>query len=70
VGWEGKLATALTGVLKGKTTRAIAVDLYGARRVREEWHPDGALRAGARYWIGKARRLVEGGYLDVAAGRS
>ena len=67
MGWDGKLGTALAGVLNGKTTRAIAADLFGAERVRDEWHPDGALRAGARYWIDKARPLVNG-YLDLAAG--
>ena len=49
--------------------RTIAVELFGPRRVVADYTPDGDLRAKARRRIRKARKLMEYGYRDLAAGR-
>ena len=60
---------AVEGVAAGKTHRQIAVDMHGAGRVAQDWENDGALRAQVRRAVKKARGLMRGGYLDLAAGR-
>lgn len=49
--------------------RAIAAELFGPRRVAADYYPDGDLRAKAKRRIRKARKLMEYGYRDLAAGR-
>ena len=46
------------------TAREIAVRMFGARRVAEEWESDSAVRAGARYWRDRARALLAAGPPD------
>ena len=46
----------------------IAVDLYGAARVAEEWSADGSMRGRVRWRVKQALRLMNGGYRDLIAG--
>ena len=48
-------AVVLAGVRSGKSTREIAVDLYGADRVAADWHRDGWMRAQVRRLVQRAR---------------
>lgn len=57
---------ALDGVQAGASQRLIAEVLYGPDRVREEWHPDSALRAQLRHSLARALALMRGGYLGLA----
>lgn len=65
---EGELLLALDGHLAGKSHRLIAIDLYGAARVAAEWHEDSAIRSLVRSRVDKSRRLMNGGYRDLATG--
>ena len=55
---------ALDAVREGRTAREIALGLYGARRVAEEWESDSAVRSGARYWRDRARATLAAGPPD------
>jgi hypothetical protein len=51
------------GLSAGASQRDIAIALYGARRVADEWHGDSdAMRAYIRRLIKTARALASGGY--------
>ena len=50
-----ELAVALAGVRSGKSTREIAVDLYGPDRVAADWHRDDWMRAQVRRLVQRAR---------------
>lgn len=63
-----ELLTALEGRLAGRSLREIAVDLYGAARVAEEWGSDGSMRARVRWRVKQALGLMNGGYRDLVAG--
>ena len=56
---------ALDGQRAGKTQRQIAKDIFGAKKVAAEWHPDGWMRSQIRRWIVKAKFLVDGGWRDL-----
>ena len=56
---DRELRIALDGHVAGKSTREIAVDLYGAERVAAEWNPEGALRAHTRRLVRKALAHAE-----------
>lgn len=60
---------AVDGVAARKTVQQIAVDMHGADRIAADWEPDSAVRAQVRRLVTKARGLMQGGYLDLAAGR-
>ena len=61
---------AVEGLAAGKKLPQIAVDVYGADRVGDKGlDSDGDLRAKARRLVKKARWLMKGGYLELAAGR-
>ena len=61
---------AVEGLAAGKKLPQIARDVYGADRVADRGlDSDSDLRARARRLIGKARWLMKGGYIDLAAGR-
>ena len=61
---------AVEGLVAGKTLPQIALDVYGPDTVADRGlHSDGDLRAAARRLVGKARFLMQGGYLELAAGR-
>ena len=66
---DAELLTVLDGRLAGKSWREIAVDLYGAKRVSAEWSTESWMRSRVRRRYKKARFLMEGGYLDLVAGR-
>ena len=57
-------------MLEDKSPREIAVDLYGADRVAADWYNDGWMRAAVRRRLAAGRALLDGGYLDLAAGRA
>ena len=67
---DGDLLKAVEGLAAGKTLRQIALDVYGADTIADRGlHSDGDLRAAARRLVKKARFLMKGGYLELAAGR-
>lgn len=64
---DEELLKALDAVNAGKTPREVAIVLYGADEVAENWYSYGGLRAKTRRRIAKARKLMEGGYRKLAA---
>lgn len=63
------MLTAVEGLTTRKSQRQIAVEVYGANRVADSGlDSDGDLRARARRLVSKARWLMKGGYLELAAG--
>ena len=61
---------AVEGLAAGKKLPQIARDVYGADRVSDKGlDSDSDLRARARRLVKKARWLMKGGYLELAAGR-
>ena len=65
---EGELLLALDGKLAGKTHRLIAIDLYGARRVAEEWAAAGPVRSLVRRRIKRSMHVMDGGYRKLVTG--
>lgn len=62
--------TAVEGLAARKSQREIAREVYGSESVEAtDWDPDGDLRAQVRRLVGKARFLMRGGYLELAAGQ-
>ena len=59
---------ALDGRLGGRSLRMIAVDLYGAARVAEEWGSDSSMRGRVRWRVKQALKLMDGGYRALVAG--
>lgn len=60
----------MDGLAARKTAPQIARDIHGAERMAERgWERDSDLRAQVRRLVKKARELMQGGYLDLAAGR-
>ena len=60
----------MEGLAAGRTQRQIALEVYGADRVADKGlDSDSDLRAAARRLVKKARFLMQGGYLELAAGR-
>ena len=59
---------ALDGKLGGRSLRMIAVDLYGAARVEEEWRSDSSMRGRVRWRVKQALELMNGGYRELIAG--
>ena len=53
--------------LGGRSLSLIAVDLYGAARVAEEWHSDGSMRGRVRWRVKQALKLMHGGYRELIA---
>ena len=66
---DRELLTVLDGRLAGKSWRETAVDLYGAKRVAAEWHPESWMRSRVRRRGKKARFLMQRGYRDLVVGR-
>ena len=60
----------LDGRLAGRSLRMIAVDLYGARRVAEEWSCGGWMKARVRWRVARALWLMNGGYRVLVSGGS
>jgi hypothetical protein len=57
------------GVNAGASQREVAAILFGDDAVAERWTPDSELRAHVRYLIGRARSLVNLGYLSLFGGK-
>lgn len=57
---------ALDGAQAGASQRRIAQALYGAERVRGQWHADSALRAQLRHSLARGQALMRGGYRRLA----
>ena len=56
----------LDGLREGRKPRQIAVEIFGAERVRAEWYAHGGMRSQIRPWIPKARAMADGGWCDLA----
>ena len=56
--------------LAGRSLRQIAVDLYGAARVAEDWHSDGSMRGCVRWRVKQALKLMNGDYRALVSGGS
>ena len=60
----------VAGLAARKSQRQIALEVYGAEAVPEkDLYPDSNVRAQVRQLVEKARFLMRGGYLELAAGR-
>ena len=60
----------MEGLAAKKKAPQIARDLLGPERMAEQgWESDGDLRARVRRLVKKARALMQGDYLELAAGR-
>ena len=64
---DEELLKALDAVNAGMSPREVAIELYGAEEVAENWYSDGGLRAKTRRRIDKAVGLMRGGYRKLAA---
>ena len=51
----------------GKKPPQIAVELYGAEEVTENWYNDGGLRSKTRRRIDKAEAMMKTGYKKIAS---
>lgn len=57
---------ALDESLKGKTYRQIAIEIFGEKKVAEEWHGHSQfLRDRTRRLVAKGTELMKGGYRDL-----
>ena len=57
---------ALDGTLAGAPLRTVAVALYGANAVNALWHADSELRARVRRLVQRGKKLMWGGYRQLA----
>ena len=61
--------TAVEGLAARRSVRQIAGDIHGADAAAViDWDPDSDVRAQVRRLVEKARFLMKGGYLELAAG--
>lgn len=61
--------TAVDGLAARKSVREIAGDIHGAEaEAVVDWEPDSDVRAQVRRLVKRARFLMRGGYLGLAAG--
>jgi len=66
---DGDLLTAVEGLAARRSVRQIAGDIHGAAAdAVVDWEPDSDVRAQVRRLVKKARFLMKGGYLELAAG--
>ena len=64
------MPTAVEGLAARGSVRQIAGDIHGADAdAVVDWEPDSGLRAQVRRLVEKARFLMRGGYLELAAGQ-
>lgn len=61
---------ALDALQAGFRQRDVAAAVFGLEAADNNWHTDGELRAQVRHLIGRAKSLVDGGYLALAGVRS
>ena len=64
---DRELLIALDGDKAEKEARQIAEEIWGKDEVDPDWYPDCPLRSKVRRRIKRARYLMEGGYLKLAA---
>ncbi len=55
----------MDGLRRGRKPRGIAMEVWGADRVAEEWVAREGMRSQMRRWIPKARALAAGGWRDL-----
>lgn len=60
---------ALDALQVGFRQRDVAAAVFGPEAADKNWHTDGELRAQVRHLIGRAKSLVDGGYLALAGVR-
>ncbi len=60
--------TVLEADRQGRTWREIAVLLWGAERVAEDWWPGGWMHGRVKRRLARARAMLKA-YRDIAAGR-
>ena len=64
------MLTVVEGLAARKSVPQIAFGIYGADSfATQDWDPDSDLRAQGRRLVEKARFLMKGGYLELAAGQ-
>ena len=64
------MLTAVEGLAAWKSVRQIACEIHGVdAEAVKDWDSDGNVRAQMRRLVKKARFLMQGGYLELAAGR-
>ena len=67
---DGDLLTAVEGLAARRSVRQIAGDIHGADAdAVVDWDPDSDVRAQVRRPVKRARFLMTGGYLELAAGQ-
>ncbi|MCY3846065.1 MAG: DUF2285 domain-containing protein [Acidobacteria bacterium] len=59
----------MDGLRRGKKPRPIAIDVWGAGRVAEEWRRREWMRSQMRRWIPKAEALAAGGWRETVPRR-
>ena len=55
----------MDGLRRGRTPRAVAIDVWGAERVAAEWRDGGWMRSQMRRWTRKAEALAGGGWREL-----
>ena len=66
---DGDLLTAVDGLAARRSVREIAGDIHGTDTdVVVDWDPDSKERAQVRRLVERAKFLMGGGYLELAAG--
>ena len=55
----------MDGLRAGRKSRPIAVDIWGAQRVADQWTRGEWMRSQMRRWIPKAEALAAGGWRDL-----
>ena len=64
------MLTAVEGLAAWKSVRQIVREIHGVdAEAVKDWDSDGNVRAQMRRLVEKARFLMQGGYLELAAGR-
>ncbi len=54
--------------LAGRSLRGIAIDLYGGKRVAEDWLRNGSMKGRVRWRAERAEWLMNGGYRVLLRG--
>ena len=63
------MAIVMGGLRRGRKPRPIAVDVWGADRVADEWRTGDWMRSQIRRWRPKAEALAGGGWRELVPRR-